>query len=491
MLDTATQNPDSNQYMCPPDGVTGSSTIARQKIVRTIANTGIAYDYWIVQWDHEPTEGSTCTAAWLCATAVEDTTSGIPTGALSQVQDIAGGWSAAGYSSSLTTGGLCIYQMKPGTSPFPSADPTVLGPVEPVSTTQLLYRPDVLHDLARIVGSNWELVDTTNALNQQGNCYQGAWDANQENIDSYQLYSTLAATQLFSPLNARTASCPPGTSEELVKVPHNRIAAAKQGTFVMNRIDMLNNKPTGGYGILQLYESTTQHPLMGGRRIFLALSNQNVFNSADAGATWHVSVNATQQGKIYKTAVQMNCTVLTALSSTNYSASVSREITVQCFTGPTSFYLPYSRAMQCPTDYAVLSALQNTMDSLPPFSPSKANAGGGFAKMAKGIWKKVAPIVKPVVGVVGRELLGAAPASVQSVFSAATDVMNDINKAKMPANELQDRDLLKYVVNRAAKGAAQRFVPPQTEEALPQRKTTQGKRRTKAKKQAKLASEIL
>jgi hypothetical protein len=460
-LDTATQNPDSTNYQCPPDGVTGPSTVARQKLATTIANGGSdQYDWWVVQWDHEPTVANSCRGQWMASNDVENG-AGYNAGDLINC-DAANSnqWASGGYATSLITGGLCIYKMAPNTSPFPAEDGS--GPFAPISTTQLIYGTDVLHDNLRVVGSNYEIIDTTNALNQQGNCFQGAWDANQEVIDSYNLTNTVntgsSDNQGFQVLFCRTAFCPPGVTDDLTKLSLNRVASAKEGTFVMNRLDMLNNKPCSNAGITAVYSSINNHPALAQHRCFLVMTNTQGWANSSG---WNPSANRTQVSSIYKTAVQMNCTVLTGLS-TSYTATVSREVTVQCFVSPGSVYLPYAKARHVPVDYNILAGLQNVMDNLPVFEPSKANKTGKFASLAKGLWKKVAPIVKPVAGIVGEALIGKAPESVKQVFGGAEQLLNQVNQrfAEQSKTPLINYDMAQFIQNRMKGGPAFQQAPP-------------------------------
>jgi hypothetical protein len=455
MLDTATQNPDKTDFTCPPDGVRGLSTITRQKIATDLSFTGdtggALSDVWIVQWDHEPTLPNASSGSWFLGNAEEDTNGYVP-GQLILASSLGSGWTGT-YATSLITGGLCIYYMPPGTSPFPSST-AGKGPIVPTAVKQLVYSTDVMHDLVRVLGSNYELVDVTNALNQQGTCFQGAWDANQEDQQSYQLQIGTGGTTGTSVLQAfvaRPGLCPPGNVQELIKLNNNRMAAAKEGTFVMNRLDWANNKPSSQDGVSEVYQSITDHPVCGGRRLYLGINNQNSIQIVSSAGTPNTSIvtlnqNGTQSCRVYPTAVQMNATVLVGLNAT-WSASLSREMTTQCFIRPGSLYSAFARMSYMPVDYGVLGALQNVMDNLQMFAPSKSNKTGKFAKMAKSLWKKVAPVVKPIAGIAGTALRGYAPESVNQAFDAAKRVVervNEENPYEGALREFGNMDLLDY-----------------------------------------------
>lgn len=429
MLDTAMCNPDVPNFTCPPDGVRGLSTITRQKIVHNVSwqdNTTLpAYDLWIVQWDHEPTVPGNCSARYYCSTQPEDVSSYIP-GQLTYPEAFSG-YAGGGYATSLLTGGICIYYMRPGQSPFPASDGS--GPFAPIFVKQLLYSDDVLHDNVRVLGSNHELVDTTNTLNQQGSCYQGSWDADQETIDSFSILGTNddGVTIHIQNFDARPGLCPPGTTEDLVKLNVNRVGAAKEGYFTMNRLDMCSNKPSSQNGVNECYQSIANHPGLTGQRLYLVLQNQvGIVQTTGTGAIAYVN-NSTQACRVYKTATQMNCTVLQSLS-TSYAASVTREITTQCFIRPGSSYSAFAKPSYEPVDYTMLAALQNVMDNVQMFAASKANKNGSFARAAKGLWNKVAPVIKPIAGIAGTALKSFAPPAVAQAMDAAGKVVDYANR---------------------------------------------------------------
>jgi len=452
MLDTATQNPDKQDFTCPPDGVRGLSTITRQKLARTVSFKipGALSDIWLVQWDHEPTRANGCTGSFYVSTAAEDAP-GYRAGVLVPPPQVS--WTDAGYANTLVTGGLCIYYMKPGQSPFPAADGS--GPYAPLAVEQMLYSDDVLHDMVRVLGSNFELVDTTNALNQQGNVFQGAWDANQEDEQGYQLEIPSLPPPAVPGLavaysSCRPALCPPGTTDDLVKLNNNRVAAAKEGLFVMNRLDWSNNKPSSSDGLSSIYQSIDDHPATGALRVYLRVANADTIFVPSAvtppANPVTISTNATQTCRVYPTGVQMNCTVLTGLHA-DYTATISRTVTTQCFIRPGGKFSAFARMSYMPVDYAVLAALQNVMDNVQMFAPSSSNASGKFAKMAKGLWKKVSPIVKPIASVAGTVLRNYAPSGIKAAIDASEQVVQDVYRANPrmgPLMNLSREELLDF-----------------------------------------------
>jgi len=417
MLDTCTANPDTTDFAVPPDGVRGASTLAKQKIATDInwnkAGAAGPFDVWIVQWDHESTVAGDTTAVWMCSQTAEDATGYFP-GNLVAANSISS-WDSSGYSNTLITGGLCIYYMPQGKSPFPS-DVALVGPWPPQFVDQLLYGDDMLHDNVRVLGSNYELVDTTNSLNQQGNCYQGAWDANQHDCSMYSQVTFVAGTPgvlSFQQASLRNAQCPAGSTQDLIKQPSNRMAAAKLGTFVMNRLDMSDNEPSNSTGNNTIYESITSHPLLGGARLYLVATTTTTLLPTTSGSIT-VSTNQTQSCRCWMTGVQMNVTVFNSLNLT-YAATISRELIVQAFIRPGSKYAAFAKMNHGRRDTAILDRLQNVMDELVMFQPSDSNRNGKFAKAAKSLWKKAVPIVKGAIGVANV----VAPKATKKAMAAA------------------------------------------------------------------------
>jgi hypothetical protein len=425
MLNAVTVNPDDPTFACPPDGMKGTSTITSQKIVKTLSFAdGVARDVWIVQWDHEPVSEEQQTIAFYQTTVTPVTDPAFQTGALTNLPP---DWETNGYTTFLITGGVCAYVMKVGESPFPASDGS--GPKAPIRTVQLVFGEDVFHDLARVLGTNIELIDTTNALSQQGNCFQGAWEQNQQNNQPFFALDVDAGTGVtaFTPLIGRVGMCPPGTTSTLVKTAENRVSAAKEGFLAMSRVDYSDNRPSSGVGgLTATYQSINNHPNALGRTIFLVLTNQPTINKAVDG-TISIGNNASQQALLYPTSVQLNCSVLTGLNSL-WAANISRELVAQCFTYPDSKYIAFAKRNNAITDSGTVDILTNVMAEIPMFHPSKSNKNGKFAKMAKNLWKKAAPIIKPIAGIAARQLIGYTPDSVQRVMKGAETIVNDATK---------------------------------------------------------------
>jgi hypothetical protein len=272
----------------------------------------------------------------------------------------------------------------------------------------------------------------------------------------------------------------------LIKLNNNRISKAKMGTFVMNRLGWSDNQPENGFGVNELYESIDDHPANVGR-VALLLTTANALSIQIPAGTILTSQQPFQAGdKIYQTRVGMNMTVLTGLPK-EWTASLTREIISQSFIKPGSKYSAFAKMSYMPVDYNVMAALQNTMDNLPMFQPSKSNANGFFAKTAKTLFKKAAPAIRAIAPVAARALGNIAPPGVAHAMEASASAVNAIikNASKgAPLGEGLSKDqLLNYVYEKAVKQrlpkSAQKAIDSVAHDVKEQRKETKGKRNQK------------
>jgi len=435
MLNAVTTNPDTTQFAAPPDAMLGASTITVQKIARQLSFAGWgdpnkSYDVWITQWDVEHTQPGKCIGAYVTSTGVPDASTGDVFYA-GRLQAPPQTFADAGYAPAIDVGGLTVYFMLPGQSPFPAADGS--GPYPPVHVEQLVFGEDVFHDLTRVIGSNYEVIDTTNSLSQQGACFQGAWEANQQDNAPWHIDSAVPGTSKFNwcPINGRTASCPPGTTDILVKSSENRTGAAKEGTFVFNRIDYSDNRPSSGLsGVSSVYESIDNHPQTAGKVMYLLTTPMPVLQVDTSSKESTFVTNPSQECRVFATNCQMSTTVLTGLNPL-WSATISREIVTQSFTKPTSKYIAFAKKNQTYSDQRVMDMLEDVVRLLPMFHPSASNKTGRFAKLAKKLWNRVSPIVKPVAGMAASHFLGYDPAATDTLFKDTSDIVKKLREAEL------------------------------------------------------------
>lgn len=422
-FDTAMANPDDDRMGGPFDGVQGLSTLTRQKIAKSISFAGLsetAYDVYIVDWGVElnNTAAGQCYAEFVLR-EVNPATAGAP--GLWMKASTVGAWNAIpALPEGLVVGGVKAYIMRAGDSPFPSKTPDINGPVAPLKIISLDFGKDVLHDSMRILGSNYEYIDTTNALNQQGSCFQGSWDTPQQsNID---ITVEQFGTGWVPSGNTAVRGLPPGDTSSLVKLNNCRIGKAKDGTFVHTRLDWAENKPhfpaqcnTIWIGSNGVVAGNVITPTLVGYTVGLAMYSGPL--NSPTGTTGMAN---SYFGYCYPTAKMENMTVFTGLGQ-EHTATIERTLITQCFVLPDSEYKAFAALVHNPVDYEVMQRMQNTMDTTPEFWPSAANANGSFIKKAKSIWKKLSPVVKPIAGVAARTLLGAGPAVTSDLMQQASN----------------------------------------------------------------------
>jgi len=441
MIDTVCQNPDYSGFSALPDGVKGTSTLTKQTIATSLKMSsvnGVPYtdsDFWFVQWDFEVDQPGQVQAlfAFLRVDA-----GGNPIPGVFSLASVDAGWNAAGYASGITCGSFCIYEMQRGRSPFPASDGT--GPYTPRAVQQLTYGGDMLHDAVRVLGSNWEEVDTTNQLNQQGNLYQGAWESNQEIQSGYTDFTPVgSASTTFQTLNADTAFGPPGTSASLIKMPENRVGAAKEGSFTMNRLDLENNKPTFASGYLNKVYICDHVPNLAAlpsiaNKVLMVVTNANYLNIFVAAGTATNNLSTQVRNRAWPTKVQMNTMILSGLNAA-FSANVRRTMTTQCFVGPQSDFIAFAKTNWTQSDPMILSELQNAMDATQMFSKSDENFNGKFAKKMKENFKKVSTIARPIANIGKTALKIANPAAGMALERGLAKA----KAIKTQANNLKDK----------------------------------------------------
>jgi hypothetical protein len=450
-VDTALQNPDTEDFGSPFDGIRGLSTITRQKtsfdlIISDVVPAGQTADIYITQWNFE-NKGASTANMFYCLD--QGPVSASPSPGLFDMLGTDGAlpttWTGAGLTLSIPAGSLAIYVMKPGTSPFPSSTAGIQGPVAPLKTAFLKFDEDVLHDCVRVLGSNWELMDNTNNLAQQGALFQGAWDVPSK-LTQYVTRRALThvGANMFNytlPTVCRQASLPVGSPAELTKLNNQRTGVAKEGTLVMNRMDWDDNEPDYGVSLNEIYigEPENSSIALNGRSQIGLIQNGTFVNYQTATATGVVSSGYQDDsvGQAYRTGIQMNMSIVQGVQSV-YSATITRTMTTQCFINPRSQFRAFAKVSHTPVDYAIMQRVQNTMDNTPMFWPNKANGLGTAFKFAKSVWNKAAPIVKTVAPIAKSFLPAPAQAAINLASKAAAgpaatvakEVAKAITKAK-------------------------------------------------------------
>lgn len=393
-------NPDTDAIGLPPDGYRGLATVSVQRVQDSITGSDFAepVDVWYVQWPFEPVgTGGQNVATWMFGFGQA------PSFVQNQLQPVSeiAGYSAGGYAGTLEVGGLCCYVMKRGESPFPGP----YGPHDPLQVKRLVFGDDVLHDSARAIGGFYEVIDTTNALNQQGTSYHASIE-NPTN-EKVQVFGVVNPTKVEGVDSTWSwATCdqelmPIGDPAEMSKVMNSLTLAAKEGVFAPARINLEDNSPTQGLGYNAVFVGGDQYgsnKLNTSQRFVLYYGN-NVFftqkNPVPPSTAYQCNASFPfgPSGKVYKTNLSMQVSLFTGLS-TSFSHTFFRRLATHCLCTTASKYYTFAKYGSVPPDPQAMAALQSAIDNTPDFFPSASNANGKAWKMLSGKFKKALKAVK-------------------------------------------------------------------------------------------------
>jgi len=423
---TVFSNPDTDAIGLPPDGYRGLATTTVQRVQDSI--TGSSYgqpvDVWYVQWPFEPVgQGGQNVGIWMYGFGQDASFAQNqlqPTSSIST-------WTTGGFAGTLEVGGLCCYVMKRGQSPFPGP----YGPFDPLETKRLLFGEDVLHDNARVIGGFYEVIDTTNALNQQGTSYHASIEnpTNEKvfvyGIDNPALTPGTSSSTSWS--NCDQELCPIGDPAEMSKVMNSLTLAAKQGVFAPARLNLEGNSPTQGLGYNAVFVAGDQYGgnrLNTSERIVLYFGNSLYLTQENpeppsTAYRCHFNYPGQPHGKVYKTNLSMQVSLFTGLSST-FSHTFFRRLATHCLTVTGSKYYSFAKYSMVPPDPDAMAALQSAIDNTPDFYPSESNGNGSAWKSLKGKFKKAYSTIKktPVLGDVARIAKQAAKDTAMSYLPA-------------------------------------------------------------------------
>jgi len=237
-IDAAIQNPDVRERGGIPDGVNGASFIRSQKIQAIVDVNGAdlagnTYDLYCVDWNIEFSSRNGVSPQAFYFNELN-----IP----GQMD----GYGAKMVNTplfALPVGGLTLYIMEPGTTPFPSDDPQKQGPIGPKKTIHVLFGDDIFSGNTRVVGKSFKMVYTAPELTAKGSVTQ-CEQVNYEHRDSIYFGpqdSPEVVNSLTFPMVSRL---PPGSSRDLVKYPGSVVRSAFDGVLQSANIQLDNNRPS-------------------------------------------------------------------------------------------------------------------------------------------------------------------------------------------------------------------------------------------------------
>jgi len=437
-VDAALANPDTSNYGAPVDGLQGLSTLARQKLATTLSFTGITsystYDVYIVQWPIECVGATTSATAWY---AIAQGNANGDFALLGNTTAYAG-WTGAGLAISLEIGGLCAYIMAPNTSPFPTTSTSILGPVTPLKTVRLDFGTDILNGFARVVGANYEVIDQTAKIDQQGSVISGGWDnLGFNSINARVFCNTTSAVAYYQTTNVQPQIIPPGETSALTATNNNRVGRASDGIFSACRVNWCDNTVSCGFDGDHIFLSPPitlgALPSWGSCTFALITLNGVSLSSTTSAPGTNAMSFRPDSCRVYATNVKMNMSVFTGLKS-SATLLLERTLITQCFIGANSPYRAFAKKSPGAADFRVLENLINAQNAVDEFYPSSSNASGAFFKKAKKAFKRATAITGPMLSVAADMGVPGA-AAVKDVAKRAKTV-SKIAKGKAKKNDV-------------------------------------------------------
>jgi hypothetical protein len=386
-------NPDTDTFGLPPDQFRGLGTTTAQRITQQIKldNFGQPTDVYVVQWPFEPVGTSGNSVGIFVAGMADESSQGVVTPAPSLV-----GWDPA-FAGTITMGGLCVYIMEAGKSPFPGPN----GPYLPLAVEQLRFGEDMLHDSARAIGGFYEVINTTADVFKQGTSYHASLENPTNEVASLTYVSTNGGNPAVATFVCDQELMPFGSTTEMTKVRNNATLAAREGVFAPSRLTVLDNAPTRGINYSAIYVGGNQAgtlTLTGGRRFGILYGNGAVLTHTVAGAVTSYFQNGANTGKAYKTNMSLQMSVFQGLN-TQGSLTLVRRLVSHCLCTTGSDYYSFASYGSVPPDSSVMDALAKAVDLTPDFYPSSSNKNGKAWKLMKGVFNKGLKAAKPFVKV--------------------------------------------------------------------------------------------
>lgn len=440
-------NPDTTVFQSPPDGQTGVATLTSQTLTTEFRLSDFAggAEIWVVQWPNLARSGSVTKPKGTWVLGFQEDGNGVP-GRYYNALDLEA-WT--GYATTLEIGGLVAYIMAAGESPFPTKAADRVGPKNPIATIRLDPGTDMLHDIMRLLGGSYEVVDTTAKLYQQGSSISCAIDNPKcRPVEIFRLRSGWNNdTNVVQSRNVQVYTLPFGSPSDMTKVPNSKTLTAGQGVYAPLRMNLEDNRPDFGLNTQQLFvgpvNATCQ--TVNSNNMHVCLLVEQGYNIAWTQAAGPVYSNARGQsstnytGKLFPTASDMSQTVITGIDAAHFSCRLQQKLVTQCFISAASDgYLATAHPIMIPSDPLVMAALGNAQRGAIDFYESAANANGSAWRRIKGTLGKTLKAIKPVAAIskdvvksiVKDTLPGLVPAP---ALAAATETYKGVQRARKVA----------------------------------------------------------
>jgi len=374
-IDAAIQNPDNDRRGGIPDLVNGPSFTRSQTISPNVVGSAVAtntYDVYIVQWDFEVLETDTCTGRYF----VRSTDPAHP-----NLYDF------NGPTFSIETGALVAYVMDSGTSPFPSKNPSVIGPVAPKSVVPLKFGSDVLSGNTRIVGSDFQVKYVGPEVTAQGIWTQSTYSSYKSFENSYFTPGASSAAIAGDQILTDTKELPPGDISSMVKYPGSCQRPAFDGVLQSAVINFHHNYPTLPSNTYKKYRGIIPTGATAHFDLFVA-QHRSVVNG-------HVS--ALNNPQIWDSNCEIHYAVGTGLPK-DAPLQLIRRITVETFPNPNDDLIAFAHPSPM-ADMVLLADVMNAFRSSQRFWAARDNALGNFSRALRKAVKKTVKVGKNVAQV--------------------------------------------------------------------------------------------
>lgn len=465
-------NPDTSKFGGPPDGVTGVASTTQVCLVEDfkLSDYPGAGSVWVVQWPTECPTGSNPVAYWLIGGS-EDAASSIP-GAFTPAVTAEPGWTGAGYATTLAVGGLCVYVMGKEVdglphSPFATKQLDVKGPMNPLATIRLQPGGDVAHDLFRLLGGSYEIIDTTADLYKQGRSISCCIDNPKlRPVQITVLQTPIPGAQSFGTYNTEVFTLPFGSTKDMTRVTNSVTMAMGLGVFAPNRITLTDNMPDSGFNVSHLYvgpyDATCQSAVTQNQHVCLALgSSWQLVQTAAAGPVYSAVrgvFNTSYTGKLWSTNTCMSMTVIGGVNTEQFSCQFQRKIVSQCFVNAASDkYFALATPTRVPTDYGVMAALSNAQRVSVDFFPSEFNRTGKAFRRFKKVLDTGLKLTKPVASIgksMVKDMVNTAVASNPALAAAKAGLQTTAGRAITKAATQSAKRRAKKAVGKALQSSS-------------------------------------
>lgn len=409
-VDAAIQNPDNDRRGGIPDLVDGPSFVRSQTISTNITGAGVVganYDVYVVQWDFEILKGQVGTGAYHPRTNM--------TVYAKNLNDLTA-------SSTLEIGGLVAYIMEENTSPFPSDNPAVTGPVAPVSVVPLRYASDIFSGNTRVIGSDFQVKYTGPELSAQGLWTQSTFSSYKGEETIFFNIGANPANVVKDQLKCETKSLLPGDVSTMVKYPGSVQRAIYDGVLQTAVINYHNNFPTLPLHKYKKYEGII--PTAAGTHFDLFYIQ---IKNSTTGAPF-----VRDNPPIWDSNCELHYAVGTGIPKTA-PLQLIRRISVETFPNPNDNLIAFAKPSPL-ADLALLTDVMNAFRTSQRFWANEDNALGNFSRALKKGVKKFKKVGSTAVQVAGPMAMAANPqaaAALQRAKSARKMATGTMSKEQM------------------------------------------------------------